>query len=648
MDTGLRAIRGWAFALALALALAALALACVPAAFADSSDEDDPGFTIDSYDVAATVHADDTVSVTETIAVDFYLEKHGLYRDIPTVFYVGSGITGAPGRSYPYEAWVTDIDTGLDPVDVSNEEGAVRLRLGSEDETVTGPKTYTISYVYHFPNDRLDTLDFLYFSVLGTGWGMPVRNFTFNVAFDEPLPQDAVESMRVYSGDAASETDAVGVVAQVSANGVQGAVERVPANQAVTLFGVLPQGYFDEPPATSPVPAAVLLALSVPAALVAVVLMVRRSRMKPTKTVEFYPPEGLLPAEVGVVIDDSADLRDLIALIPWWAERGYLEIERQAGKKRLIGQAKDRIVLKPLSALPADAADFELAFFNALFREVPGGPLRDRDLGETDENLGDAVEDAKTLLRKSFTGDRTLVKHSGQAFVLSALPLVLVAAAIAVGSEVSYTYNLVAGAAIAVVALLIALFRFCWHRSGHSVAMAVITVAAAVFEAGMVIYACADYLLLPENLVDSLAIAYLVLAFFQPKLLENTPYRVALLGKLWGLQEFIRTAELPRLKMLLKENESYFYDVLPFAIALGLEDEWARDFEGIELASPGWYGDSTGAAGSSVWIAQAVGSDMVTSMSDSVASSISAAQAASTASGAGAGGGGGGGGGGSW
>ena len=100
--------------------------------------------------------------------------------------------------------------------------------------------------------------------------------------------------------------------------------------------------------------------------------------------------------------------------------------------------------------------------------------------------------------------------------------------------------------------------------------------------------------------------------------------------------------------MLLKENESYFYDVLPFAIALGLEDEWARDFEGIELASPGWYGDSTGAAWSSVWIAQAVGSDMVTSMSDSVASSISAAQAASTASGAGAGGGGGGGGGGSW
>ena len=161
-------------------------------------------------------------------------------------------------------------------------------------------------------------------------------------------------------------------------------------------------------------------------------------------------------------------------------------------------------MLKPLSALPADAADFELAFFNALFREVPGGPLRDRDLGETDENLGDAVEDAKTLLRKSLTGDRTLVKHSGQAFVLSALPLVLVAAAIAVGSEVSYTYNLVAGAAIAVVALLIALFRFYWHRSGDSVAMAVITVAATVFEAGMVIYACADYLLLPEGLVDSM------------------------------------------------------------------------------------------------------------------------------------------------
>ena len=638
-----RSARWWACVLA--CLCATFAIVGVPVAFADS--DDDPGFTVESYDVAATVHHDDTVSVTETIAVDFYLDKHGLYRDIPTLFYVGSGIVGDAGSSFAYQGWITDIDTGADPVDVSEEDGDVRLRLGSEDETVFGPKTYTISYVYHFPNDRIDSLDFIYFSVLGASWDVPVNSFSFDMAFDEPLSAEAVADVRVYSGSAASESDRLGLNAQVSETGVSGAVDYVPANEAVTVFGVLPQGYFDQPAPTSPVPAFVLLALSVPAALVAVVLMVRRSRLKPTKTVEFYPPEGLSPAEVGVIIDDSVDLRDLIALIPWWAQSGYLEIERKAGRKRLIGSAKDRIVLNPLQPLPSDASSCEITFFNALFRSGPGAPLRPCDLGEADEELGGAVEDAKTQLRASFTGERAIVRHVGQAVVLSVLPMLLLAAALTVGSAVSYSYNLFEGCAVAVGTLVAGICRFRAYRTDRAFAPLAIAVAAALVCVAVIVFGTEDFLV-PVPLMVACGVAYLVLLFFQPKLIENTPYRVALLGKLWGLQEFIRTAELPRLKMLLAENEAYFYDVLPYAIALGLEDKWARDFEGIELASPAWYCDPTGTAWSSAWLASAIGSDMVDSITESVASSISAAQVASTSSGGGAGGGGGGGGGGSW
>lgn len=56
-----------------------------------------------------------------------------------------------------------------------------------------------------------------------------------------------------------------------------------------------------------------------------------------------------------------------------------------------------------------------------------------------------------------------------------------------------------------------------------------------------------------------------------------------------GLRQFIQTAELPQLKMLVDENPSYYYGVLPYAMAFGMMDEWAKRFEGMAIPEPDWY-----------------------------------------------------------
>ena len=40
--------------------------------------------------------------------------------------------------------------------------------------------------------------------------------------------------------------------------------------------------------------------------------------------------------------------------------------------------------------------------------------------------------------------------------------------------------------------------------------------------------------------------------------------------KLMGFKEFIKVAELDRIKLLVYENPNYFYNVLPFAMVLGV------------------------------------------------------------------------------
>jgi uncharacterized membrane protein len=68
--------------------------------------------------------------------------------------------------------------------------------------------------------------------------------------------------------------------------------------------------------------------------------------------------------------------------------------------------------------------------------------------------------------------------------------------------------------------------------------------------------------------------------------------------KVKGLQLYMKTAEADRLKMLQSVDRPYaepsktvdlFEKLLPFAVALGVEKSWAKQFEGIYDQAPSWY-----------------------------------------------------------
>ncbi|MFA7550748.1 MAG: hypothetical protein WCZ68_08415, partial [Sedimentibacter sp.] len=63
--------------------------------------------------------------------------------------------------------------------------------------------------------------------------------------------------------------------------------------------------------------------------------------------------------------------------------------------------------------------------------------------------------------------------------------------------------------------------------------------------------------------------------------------------KLTGFKDFIKAAELDRIKLLADENPNYFYNVLPFAMVLGVTDKWAKNFDGIMKEPPDWYHSPT-------------------------------------------------------
>jgi uncharacterized membrane protein len=60
------------------------------------------------------------------------------------------------------------------------------------------------------------------------------------------------------------------------------------------------------------------------------------------------------------------------------------------------------------------------------------------------------------------------------------------------------------------------------------------------------------------------------------------------LERVLGFQEFLSRVESDRLDRMVRTPEM-FERFLPFAMALGVEDNWARAFEGIYRQPPQWY-----------------------------------------------------------
>lgn len=117
-----------------------------------------------------------------------------------------------------------------------------------------------------------------------------------------------------------------------------------------------------------------------------------------------------------------------------------------------------------------------------------------------------------------------------------------------------------------------------------------------------------------------------------------------------GFKDFLSVTETDRLKFhnAPEKTPESFEKFLPYAMVLGVEKEWSKQFEGIYNQQPNWYEDSSGRMFNAMILSSIV-SDFSSSATAAMSSQpSSAAGGGSGFSGGGGGGGFGGGGGGSW
>lgn len=550
---------------------------------------DEGGYQIDNYKFEGTYHKNNTVSVKETIDVDFYASRHGIYRYIPLFMSVKRDVGEGKKEVLKYQNEVKDVNVKDWEYKTEVKDNNYDIRIGDRYDYVNGKQTYEITYTLVMPDDRVKTGDLIFYSVLGADWNVDIKNFEFDMKFDEALTDKEKDGFKIYSGSFGTEGNALDVDYNVTNDEITGSAQEIGPKQAITLYCPVHEGYFVGAKTTSKTIPMILLILACALTLLILIYELIKKQKKPVQTVEFYPPEGMSSAEVGVIVDEIADDVDLISLIPWWGEKGYLVIEEVPDKKGRGGEHCS-LRLHKKQDLPADAPIYQRQLFDGLFATNP------RDLKDLPRSFSEVFGSAKQSLNGEFRGPKQLSTGKFKSGFLLFLMCAAYFGAVATSSVVSIKENLVFGAISAGAMLVLGVMRLITHGQDTVrtkgkwtvyIMIGVLLFGAAV---GTLMFATVGGQTFFSWLIYlAVLVVMLIVSIFIGRLVVPTAYKLENLGKILGLKQFIKTAEIEKLNMLIDEDPEYFFNILPYAMVFGLSDHWSKQFKRLKIKPPSWY-----------------------------------------------------------
>ncbi len=603
---------------------------------------------IRSFDVTVQVMDSGSLYVSEQIEYDFGREqRHGIYRDIPYK------VTHQFGYR---DIGLSHFQVRMDGKAVSwREESAsgdagpmVRLKIGHADRTIAGNHVYTIDYqVAHGVLAASGGHDAIRWNVTGTGWKVPIRHATATVFLPPSLSRSLVRHA-TFSGPYGSRgTSATGYwsdektfVAEVSSLGM---------HEGLTFELAYPPGLLGQ---SSQLSGGGWLAAWLRAywhwlvffAGVIVMLTVwwRNGRDPHTGPVPvgYEPPKGLEAAQVGLLRDQSVDGIDIGAAVLELARDGYLRVEHEPSQ--YLGLKPEKITLHKLKDNLGELPRYKHKLLKALF---DGGaslvlgatlsPSRAHQINEGIEVVKEklyAWSAAEGLMREDPKKTRSRAMLYGFLSVLPLLGLGLYDTALQFGAEVLFMLLFISAfMSFGFLAFIDGkgfgkLFGIIWIGFSSLIFFGVLSEIGLFMDAGL--------------LLQMPVFSQVLLLVFVLWMARHMPARTALGTKVYarvlGYREFMQRVDQELLARHIEKDPLYLDRTLPYAVALGVVDQWVKRFEDLKVVPPQWYAGDIHTFAS------------FSSSIESVGSVGSTSSGGGSGGGGFSGGGGGGGGGGSW
>ncbi len=581
---------------------------------------------ITHYAVDASAAKDGVVSVKIDFDFDFADKPgHGPYVTLP----LRQGIKGDPDhwRSFTITGVQASSPSGAPTkIDKETDNGALAIKIGNENKEVKGVQSYQLSYRISGvvnPGAGAAGADEIFWNIIGQQWEIPLHNVTMNLT-----GPTEVSKATCYAGKPGRSAPCD--KHQVTADGATFSQDLVKPGSALTVVADWPAGtfvgaqpklskrfhpgnMFPATPATGGLAGAIALlgggallwrarrkgrdeeylgltpGLS-PAAGEGAATVGTRSRRAPV-AVQFTPPAGVGPGEMGTLADEVADPRDVTATVVDLAVRGYLRIEEITTDDDVDKPDWRLVKLRSTDDLKA----YEQTIIAGLF----SGDDNEQEVVMSDLGASFAGTLGKT--------QKALYRQVTDRGWFRANPATVRAAWYGIGAGI-----------IALGALV-------------GIALA-LTVGWGLVGLGIVVAG-----------IVAICVAHLMPA--------RTAAGTAVLAQSLGFKLYLETAEANQIRF--EEGEDIFSRYLPFAIAFDVAERWAKIFadlaaQGRNVPEPSWYvGSQVGyfAATSGVSFASSLSAFSATATTAMTSATAGSSGGSGFSGGAGIGVGGGGGGG---
>ncbi len=543
---------------------------------------------IHSFTSDITLSQDGSFTVSETIQYDYEgTERHGIFRQIP-ISHLQPSERRFHERNIDIAIESVTQDGAIVPYQISYDLGEMQLKIGDPDRTITGVHTYVITYqvrggLSYYESGEVE----LYWNVTGNGWEVPIENALAEVHDPDHIMLDEA---RCYVGYVGEDTECA--INKTEDTVVFGGVSLKPGT-GLTIAQAL------DPSAVEKLVVERWSLWSIwlfgaLAWLVGLTVFLYRylfaNKTHASIIAQYEPYEDFKPMYTGLLFDGRIDSRDITASIVYLAEQGFFKI-KHVGRKKFFFIETD---------------DYEIALKRP-YDEIEN---------EFQKNIFTLIFDSSSTV--------------GETIVLSELAKNT--------SKQKENYKLVNSLKSAAEKDLVAqgFFEYGWRKQLKTLASLLVVILGLLWVTSLLGAA-----------MDS-AIAIGAITFFVSLILLVVSYRrrtrkgYEALDYLKGFKEFLSVTDKERFKFhnAPQKSPEQFMTYLPYAIAFGVEKEWAEAFKDITIPEPDWY-EGQGTTFSAVYLSQSLGTF------GTVVTNASGSSPASSGGGS-VGGGAGGGGGGSW
>ena len=481
------------------------------------------------YQTTMSVARDGTAQVAEHLDIVFNGEYHGIYRDIPIEY------PGPHGSNYTLFLKVTNVLDGQGhklKYESSVHDGYRHLKIYIPD-AVDATRTVSILYTMTNAVRWFDDHDELYWNVTGNDWPVPIDSASAIIVF----PSGAAGNLQaqaftgVYgSGEHDAEVLVMGNGVRVTTN------DQLSMREGLTVDVYISKGVLVEP---SGFTKAMWFLRSNPVVLLplwALVVMFffwwtkgRDPKADISVAPMYEPPKDMTPAEVGSLMEDAVHPRDITSTLVDLAVKGYLKIE-ETESKTLVFSHRDYT-------------------FHSL--QPPG-------------SWSSLAAHERVMLKHMFPADATEIRLSdlrNQFYV--AIPTIKEDILAELRGKGMYSVDPDSAHAYVLVGVILTLLPF-----------------------GIAQLLGIDMLDSPGLLVASGLIALVIVFLFARIMTAKSLKGVRTKVEILGFQEFINRVDADRLKRMPPDT---FEKFLPYAMALGIENRWAKAFQGIVQNPPAWY-----------------------------------------------------------